>query len=253
MGDPTRSERILAPADAVIAYGVAAAANLVARALGQTPVIPEKQIEPLLDLADFLLRAMAGSEGKEYVTRARSLWLELTKEDPSLVSVAVMDLNWWTANVPKTYPSKKAIAGIGIFDAWTNSSTLVLVSPSLFEGDDKDLANAIAKVLLRHESKHVKQFRDAGDRPPATYRQMADYEGKAYGQTAREFKDLGQQNASWKDAADQAFTEFQGAASDFAKWALSTDLTDLQIRDEIIKKKYLPEAAPPLPAALYVP
>lgn len=253
MGDPTRSGRILAPADAAIAYGVAAAANVLAMALGQTPVIPVKQIEPVLDLADLLIRAMAGSEGEEHVTRARSLWLELTKEDPSLVSVAVMDLQWWTANVPKTYPSKKGIADLGIFDAWTNSSTLVLVSPSLFKVDDNDLANALAKVLLRHESKHVKQFRDAGDRPPATYRQMADYEGKAYGQTASEFKALGQQNPSWTNAADSASSQVQAMATNFAKWALSPDLTDQQIRDKIIEKTYLPKTAPRLPAGLYVP
>jgi hypothetical protein len=45
----------------------------------------------------------------------------------------------------------------------------------------------------------------------------------------------------------------QGIATQLAAWALSTDLTDLQIRDKFIEKGYLPKTAPPLPASLYVP
>jgi hypothetical protein len=82
---------------------------------------------------------------------------------------------------------------------------------------------------------------------------MADYEGRAYGQTANELKDLKQQNAAWATTSDSTSTEAQGAATQFATWALSTDLTDLQIRDKLIEKEYLPKTAPPLPAALYVP
>jgi len=253
MGDPTRSQRILAPADTVIAYGIAAVANAIAQALGQAPVIPDKSIEPALNVVDLMLRLMAESEKKAHVLRARALWLKMTKADPSLVSVSVMDLEWWVANVPKAYPSKKPIGDIGGYDAWTNSSTLVLVAPSLFDKkiQDQDLANEVATVLLRHEAKHVDQFRKTGDKPPASYQVMADFEAQAYGQTSDEFDKLATQKAAWNAIATQFADDMSDLADDFAADMKLTP--DSKVREEMVKHGHIPGSAPTQPADLYMP
>ena len=253
MGDPTRSQRILEPADAVIAYGIAAAANILAKALGQAEVIPEKQIDPTLTLADLFLRLMAASEKQAHVQRAKALWQDLAKADPSLASVAVMDLQWWTDNAPKSFPNKPAIADIGGYDAWTNSSTLVLVAPSLFNpgGQDKELQDEIAKVLLRHEAKHVDQFRKQGDRPPGSYQMMAVFESQAYAQTRDELSNLANQKAGWKDIATQFADAMKTVAEEFTADMKLTP--DSEVLKGIIGHDHLPKTAPPSPAALYIP
>lgn len=253
MGDPTRSRRILEPGDAAIAYGLAAAANMLAEALGQAPVIPENQVDPTLNLADLYLRLMAASEKESHVVRARALWLQLTKEDPSLISVSVMDLVWWTKNVPKAFPGKPAIADIGGYEAWTNSSSLVLVAPSLFVPGikDQELADEVAKILLRHEAKHVDQFRKMGDRPPGSYQLMASFEAQAYAKTSTEMGELAKKKQAWSDLANDFATQMGKNATD-----LGDDMKkspDAEVRKAMVDRKLLPKSAPPLPAGLYVP
>lgn len=253
MGDPTRRQRILEPGDTAIAYGLAAAANMLAKALGQAPVIPESQVEPTLNLADLVLRLMAASEKESHVVRARALWLQLTKEDPSLISVSVMDLVWWTKNVPKALPAKPAIADIGGYDAWTNSSTLVLVAPSLFDKgiQDQDLGDEVAKILLRHEAKHVDQFRKTGDRPPGSYQLMAFLESQAYAKTSTELGELANQKQAWNAVASQFATQLGEVAIGFGDDMKKSP--DAEVRKAIVNRGLLPKSAPPLPAGLYVP
>ena len=185
--------------------------------------------------------------------RARTLWQQLTKENPSLVSVGVMDLVSWTKIVPQSFPNKPAVADIGGYDAWTNSSTLVLVAPSLFNKgiQDKALTDEVAKILLRHEAKHVDQFRTTGDRPPGSYQVMAVFEAQAYAQTKDELDKLAGQNAAWKDVATQFASTIKGVADDFA--AYMTKSPDSAVRDAMVGKDYIPKSSPLNPAGLYVP
>lgn len=79
------------------------------------------------------------------------------------------------------------------FSAWTNSSKHVYVNIPWFIQQYKDLVNsntppddavraarAMSVAVMRHEDQHVTQFRNNGDQPPATFKDMIAFEAQAY-------------------------------------------------------------------------
>lgn len=252
MGDETPLDKVVfGPALKVTAYGIAASLGPALRALG---ALYEAAAEAgKATVGDLLQRATTESADLDHIRRSTAIWGELTREeDPSLASVVLIDMGWWTKNVPKTFPVKKPVEKIGMYDAWTNSSTHVIVAESVFaSSEDVDIGDEVAKILLRHESKHVVQFRGTGDRPPATYRLMADYEARAYSASAVETEKLLAQNPSWAPDLTRVIAEFKKVAANMAE--ASTKSKESEVRQAMIDFKRLPGDAPATPADLYVP
>jgi len=172
MGDGSRTDRIVtAPAKKATGYGKQAAATTAEVALGE---VAEAVWNAIIDHVG--LRAAArDAPAPLWVGAARNLWVGLARTEPSLKPVVIADLAWY-AGFASALAAKPAIAELdGLYGAWTNSSTLVLVSNQIF-----GLGPEVARILLRHEAQHVISFRANGDRPPVSYAAMATFERDAY-------------------------------------------------------------------------
>jgi hypothetical protein len=242
MGEGSAADRIVTdPANKATGYGKDAAANPAARALGENPTYPEAEVA-LATYMNLLAEARLDRNPPPWVQRARKLWLQLAAEqDTTLASVLIADLGWFsrTAYALTKRPGIRDLPTV--FAAWTNSAILVLVAENLFVDDpDEAKRDAVAKTLLRHEAKHVVQFRQEGG-PPPTYWAMCWFESVAYAETAAELAELDSDYDLSENAA--FFVERYGKLYE----------SDSAHRQAMIDRELLPATAGPTPASLYVP
>jgi hypothetical protein len=151
------------------------------------------------------------------------------------------------------------------FAAWTNSSTSILIYPGFGEESDSSPINdELAKIVLRHEANHVREFLLHGDRPPLSYHEMAVFETTAYTATLADLDKVATDKPAL--ASEAAFTEIKTFMGFLQKWfANAASLppgpeTDERIRQGMIHWKdhhgeqspLLPDSAGPNPMNLYL-
>ncbi len=261
MGDPSRSERILGPGTEAIAYGLAAMANTLAQVLAE-PVVPVKNIDDIA-YVDLVLRARqaaddAANDKSHYVARARVLWQQLKASDPSLASVSILDL---AVETRKPHASSQRSLPLGICSPPITPrgrnrarSSVWLRAYSQLKVQPKD---EVAKILLRHEAKHVAQFRDTNhDQPPASYHAMAFFELQAYSQTHTELVNLEAEHPDWRDSLAPYKEGIKGLVDFFSgQLQKNTDSAagNKAIRDAMVASEMLPKSADVSPSNLYLP
>jgi len=243
------------PASKATGYGINAAVDTANRALGIGGVVRTAA------QAASLRAAVASSPAEWWVVKAQAIWDDvLAAEDPSLKGVQIADLDWWAEYASKL-SGKPAIAELGDvgYPAWTNSSSLTLVAPSLF-GEPPDPADdTTPRLLLKHEAEHIKQFRREGDQPPRTYLDMARFERDAYGRLLVEVNRViaagATEYADLADAVGQLVTTFglwaahpPGRATE--EFILAAMLLH---EDNGQPSAMLPPSAGPTPDNMYVP
>jgi hypothetical protein len=82
-----------------------------------------------------------------------------------------------------------------LYGAWTNSSTRMYINlDDFWKSYQSDISNGFteddalanmrgaALCTIRHEFRHVKDFRSNQDKPPDDFKEMIDFEEKAYGE-----------------------------------------------------------------------
>jgi hypothetical protein len=243
---------VTAPADKATGYGIAAAANVAARALGEAAT---EATQAIADLLNQLKVAVRTSPQPKYVTDARKIWDGFAAGDPLLSRVDIADLRWY-AGYASALASKPAIADLADmgYEAWTNSSTLVLVGEELFAAGSN--APQLPEIFLRHEAVHIRQFKAAGDRPPDSYFEMVTFEVEAYTATVLALNLLvaagggGYQEA--RDALASLLATLQGLG-------MRPQRTEDQILDALVNYTYngtrsplLPVSSGDAPESLYV-
>jgi hypothetical protein len=248
MGDGNTADQVVtAPAAKATLYGIDAAVSGAARALGQV-------LDAALDVATahLGLEAQARATSQKWVVDARKLWTGIAGNDPGLQKVVIGDLRWF-AGMASRLPGKKAIAGIVTYAAWTNSSTLIVVSKDLFVWGSE-----MARILLSHEGIHTTQFLKIGDRPPTTYLEMVQFEAEAYTDTVKEIQTLAASAAKFAPLVPP----FQDLLDTMNRLSgLSPGIqTETQILAELKGYAYggdpdplLPDGSGPDPRDLYVP
>jgi hypothetical protein len=142
------------------------------------------------------------------------------------------------------------------FFAWTNSTHQVLVSHRMFEWANGTAVTAsflsqVVTILLRHEAKHVQQFRDNGGNPPASYGDMGEFEVDAYGETLDELRGLATSNDDEVQLKEGFVDSLETVTIPTAKKARDAgdEFTALQ---EFIAAELLPPKAKMPPKTLYV-
>lgn len=165
-----------------------------------------------------------------YVTQAAALWGVVAGKDPVRSKVTIGDL---VAHAARHAKSRPGVGRLGMFQAWTNSSTEVLVGPSLVRG----VPRWGVVLLLRHEARHVEQFATAKDALPS-YAQMIAFEATAYAETARLLRAENPTTAEepYYDALEELLAK---TVANFTARAAVT-ATEEQHREWMEQQKYLP-------------
>lgn len=230
-----------APAAKATQYGVIAASQPAARALFSVPPVVVEAAVIIAETAKFLDSIETASPATPWVIAARQNWKVLQAQDPGLPNVVIADLHWYSTNGYRA-TKKAAVRDLWAagFDAWTNSSSLVLVSKKL--GDKYDTAPQVAEILLKHEAEHVAEFLQYGR--PSTYLKMAKLEARAYANTRDELDAAGFYDAG--EAIGKAVTFFEGRLARTAE-------PDSNHRDAMIAEGYLPASAGASTSSLYIP
>jgi hypothetical protein len=255
MANGNTSARVVnAPAAKATGYGVAAAVGAAARALGEAGADAAAGLSGLAGVSVQLAHAAAASPAPDWLSKARTLWSGFAGADKALAGVVLADMAWYCDYAPRTY-GKPAIAGIKDvgYAAWTNSSSLILVAEGLMKATGK-----VPELLLRHEAVHIHQFREKNaDRPPATYRKMAEFELEAYRPTLAALDDLVDAGQTDYDEWDKEIDAVVTALNNLTQ---QTKLNDAQVKAQLLAYTYenspspmLPKDSGPTPANLYVP
>jgi len=239
MGDESRTDRIVAsPARKAIGYGVRAV-HVVAAAKGAK-----------ISRKDALLKKFRSAR-PWYVLRARKLWLGVAGNDPLLSQVWIGDLKTFSS-VGYALTRQAGVRDLwkSGFNAWTNSSRLVLVNGQPVPPKDQRGLDDRLRITLLHEAVHVGQFEDTRDQPPKTYREMVGYEAKAYAETKKALDQLEPQGT---DLAKTNQAEILDFFTGLDKPPGNGKLPDSYFVDELTARGLLPNSANPKdPASLYV-
>jgi len=245
MGDG-RDRIVTAPANKATGYGIAAA-SAVGRALGEAGDAIGTDLQQLnAGLEELVV--------EDWVLDARALWAQLANGDPAVSKVTLLNLDWWAPRAAKA-SGKPVIAELTRmgYAAWTNSSSLVLVEPSLMAGTD-----VLAKILLSHEMLHVRQFRSIGDRPPQTYWDMAYFEQNAYVPAFNSLDALVRagetQYTDARDEIKELVTFFSGIAGSPKGKVSEAEILKAYLGHTYLGKRdpLLPHGSGPTPDSLYV-
>lgn len=241
------SRVVTAPANKATAYGIVAAVNSAARAVGDAVDVV---VDAIVDKVG-LQAAAKQAPAPAWVVGARKIWVELAKGDASLGPTVLADLKWY-ASFAETLSGKSAVGELDKvgFNAWTNSSSLVLVDESLFAiGPD------VARVLLNHEAQHVRTFLVNGNSPPTSYLAMARFESTAYSRTLTELTPLKARGGAHEHAwnfIDHLVKFFASAYKLSSEAEVRQALLDYEDVDRA-KSPLLPPSAGDKPSSLYVP